>query len=144
MKAGPPVYADANIIIALIENQDKELLQFLRRLNDANGLMYTSEITLTETLVAPLRENNDRLVSRYEDLLSTGDGMAVIPVGRSNSANSRRTAGTVRKPNPGCHPCRLGPRMRTPSSTVLGQAPEGAGRASPGRGLEELSNLEVV
>lgn len=42
-------------------------------LNDREIEVFTSELTLLETLVAPYRENNQNLIAAYETLLTSTD-----------------------------------------------------------------------
>ncbi|RYD29873.1 MAG: PIN domain-containing protein [Sphingomonadales bacterium] len=77
------VYVDANIVIRLIEVGDDEIRSFVEHLQARDGEMITSELTLTEVLVAPLRKTDDGLVKHYEAFLQSGGGVSMIPVSRT-------------------------------------------------------------
>lgn len=77
------VYVDANIVIRLIEVGDDEIRSFVEHLQARDGEMITSELTLTEVLVAPLRRTDDGLVKHYEAFLQSGGGVSMIPVSRT-------------------------------------------------------------
>lgn len=86
-----PVYLDANAIIRLAEYRDRSrVLDFLRRLDEAGVPVVTSEMSLAEVLVVPLREKDDALVRHYEALLVDGEGFLVMPVDRAVLSLSAR------------------------------------------------------
>ena len=63
------LYVDANIVIHLVEHKDdlaKALADLFTAPRVGPPFLVTSELTLTEVLVTPCREGNDRLVYRYE------------------------------------------------------------------------------
>lgn len=76
-------YVDANIVIRLIEIGDDEIRSFVEHLQARDGEMVTSELTLTEVLVAPLRSADEGLVRHYEAFLESGGGVSMIPVSRA-------------------------------------------------------------
>lgn len=75
-------YLDANAVIGAVERDDGlqiSALIDLARLAD----FYTSEITLHEVLVLPLRRGDRRLVEAFSAWFDTGTMLTVVPVSRS-------------------------------------------------------------
>jgi predicted nucleic acid-binding protein len=69
---GPRLYLDANIVIYAFENTD-EISERLRSLIAAasspqHRFLATSELTLAEIVVVPLRNGNRRLIDIYESI----------------------------------------------------------------------------
>jgi len=88
------VYVDAQIIIYSIEkfpNYFSTLEPMWLKLKESEIRLVTSELTLLETLVMPLRQNNTTLVQTYEQLLLSAD-IQLIPV----SQKILRDAATLR------------------------------------------------
>jgi len=88
------VYVDAQIIIYSIEkfpNYFSTLEPMWLKLKEGEIGLVTSELTLLETLVMPLRQNNTTLVQTYEQLLLSAD-IQLIPV----SQKILRDAATLR------------------------------------------------
>lgn len=77
------IYLDTNAIIYAFEhatdlgNRIRSLL-FLEPAE--RRAIVTSELTLAECIVRPMRENNDDLRDRYEDLLSRNDIIETWPI----------------------------------------------------------------
>lgn len=94
---GQRLYLDANAFIQMIEGADES--HSLHVFGDAaKGFieLYTSEFTLAELLVIPLRGHNNRLVVIYEELFASDKLLSVVPVDRSvlrHSAEVRATFG---------------------------------------------------
>lgn len=90
------IYLDANAIIQLVEGEAPELL-FLAEMAAADLIrIYTSELSLAEVLVGPLRKSQNELVNFYEDMLKSDDFIAVLKVDRPilrHSAELRATLG---------------------------------------------------
>lgn len=81
------IYLDTNIFIAAFEQRDP-LSDQLGRLfkagsNRKTRTFVTSELTLSELLVVPLRDGNRTLTSYYVTVLQANDWMHVSPVSRS-------------------------------------------------------------
>lgn len=77
---------DTNIFIHLVEGMAgvRDELQLLAVALDAGKLVAaTSERTIAEALVKPMREGNDRQVRAYRARLSDGGGLSMTPVSRS-------------------------------------------------------------
>ena len=64
------VYLDANFIIRLVESEDNSILFVLEQAAAGNVNLITSELTLAEGLVGPVRESDRRLIRAYEDLFA--------------------------------------------------------------------------
>tara|TARA_R110002020_G_scaffold143866_5_gene316636 strand:- start:522 stop:962 length:441 start_codon:yes stop_codon:yes gene_type:complete len=122
----PAIYLDTNIVIRLIEYRDHEVQSLLTDLHSRQGVVVTSELTLAEVLVVPIKDAQHEMIAHYDSFLTTGDGVIIIPVSRMilrRSAEIRATFGS-RTPDSihvataleaGCH-CFLTAdrRIRTP------------------------------
>src|SRR5688572_24313959 len=82
LMAAPRLYLDANIFILAFENNDdvaRKLLELISLNENAKThFLATSELTLAELMVDPIRKNNDRLIEIYENLTI---GNALIKIG---------------------------------------------------------------
>ena len=82
---GQYIYVDANVIIYAVEGheqfgtQARELLSFIE---NGSATAYTSEFTLAEVLVMPIRRNNQNLVDDYEGLFGGETAISAVPVTR--------------------------------------------------------------
>ena len=76
------VYLDTNAIIRFAESTDTDIIMLFD--DAAAGILklYTSELTLAETLVGPYKTENRRLAEEYETFLQSDDVMTVVPVDR--------------------------------------------------------------
>lgn len=84
MSASPRLYLDTNVFIYATEERSTRsaLLAelFWRSGRRAGGLLTTSELTLAELVVKPLRERDEGLVARYEAMMRTSSWLTVEPV----------------------------------------------------------------
>jgi predicted nucleic acid-binding protein len=83
---GERIYLDANVFIYTLEGFPAFLpllTALFARMDRGELSAVTSELTLAEVLVKPLRSGNDFLRERYEETLKSGGALAVIPVGRA-------------------------------------------------------------
>ncbi|MCV9937649.1 PIN domain-containing protein [Boseaceae bacterium BT-24-1] len=90
------VYLDANAIIRFVETDDDLFDSLLDHTRDGENRLCTSEFTLAEVLVLPLRENNIELLSVYETLFAADNEIDIMPVDRAilrRSAELRATLG---------------------------------------------------
>lgn len=90
-------YLDANAIIRFVETDDDLLGILLERARRGALRLCTSEFTLAEVLVLPIRENNIELLEIYEELFSPGGDIDIVPVDRAilrRSAELRATFGS--------------------------------------------------
>ena len=101
---GLRAYLDANFFIHLAEGFDpvSASVAKLAAMIEAGELAaFTSELTLAETLVVPHRKGDQRLIDLYSDLVSSRDGLTVIPVTRAIwiGAAVERATGPFRLPD---------------------------------------------
>lgn len=82
MGARDPVYLDSNAIIRFVESEEHEITTLFQRAGAEGFRLVTSELTLAEALVVPVRRSDDRLRSTYEDFLRGDDILRVVPVDR--------------------------------------------------------------
>ena len=90
------VYLDANAIIRFVETDDDLFESLLDHIRNGANRLCTSEFTLAEVLVLPLRENDIELLSVYETLFAADSEMDIVPVDRATlrrSAELRATLG---------------------------------------------------
>ena len=102
---GRRAYFDTNVFIYAIEGYPA----YTPLLNVVYGLLEsgeteaaTSEITLAEVLVKPLRDGNPALAGRYQDALQTSAGLTIIPVSRAilvEAAGIRAQRATIPLPD---------------------------------------------
>jgi predicted nucleic acid-binding protein len=85
VRLGTPTsaYLDANVVIQFIEGDNQKLLFLIE--NAASELMrlYTSELTLSEVLVGPLKSGNIRLARIYDEFLTSDEILEVVPIDRA-------------------------------------------------------------
>jgi predicted nucleic acid-binding protein len=78
------LYLDANILILLGEGRDERaaLLTELAAAQPSGETPFlcTSELTLAEVLVKPYRENDDRLITQYENWMVPGGFIEIGPI----------------------------------------------------------------
>jgi predicted nucleic acid-binding protein len=90
------VYLDSNFFIRFVESEDLGLLALFER-QAANLLtICTSELTLAEVLVDPIRLEDQQRARIYEDMLAPGGWVEMVPVDRQilrRSADIRATIG---------------------------------------------------
>jgi predicted nucleic acid-binding protein len=87
MRFFPRVCLDTNVFIALVEDEDETRASLLSELIcrqplDKAPIFCTSEISLAETLVKPLRLQREAVIQRYEDTIQTSYWLDVVPVAR--------------------------------------------------------------
>jgi predicted nucleic acid-binding protein len=90
------VYLDSNFFIRFVESRDDSLLTLFER--EATDLLtlHTSELTLAEVLVEPVKLGDKVLADEYSDFLAGDDTLEVVPISRdilSQSAQVRATIG---------------------------------------------------
>lgn len=72
MSAAPLVYVDSNALIAIVEAGNL-MHDFVECVADGAITLVTSELTLTEVLVKPMRDANADLAQTYERVLGDAD-----------------------------------------------------------------------
>jgi predicted nucleic acid-binding protein len=83
---GDRIYIDANILIYAMEDfpQFSEIAgEVLRNLEEGLFEGVTSELTIAEVLVAPLRKSQHHLVHVYQELLQSGGAFQLVPITRT-------------------------------------------------------------
>ncbi|BDA82664.1 hypothetical protein Sa4125_02060 [Aureimonas sp. SA4125] len=76
----PRVYLDTNAIIAFVEEQHKSLRSIFEMSEKGMCHLVTSQITLAEVLVRPMKEKQDWLIALYEELLHEDRLLDVRPI----------------------------------------------------------------
>ncbi len=79
------IYLDTNFFIYTLENfapAAAAVAKIGAMIQQSEVAAFTSELTLAEVLVVPLRQADQRLVDLYTDLITTRDGLSVVPVTR--------------------------------------------------------------
>jgi predicted nucleic acid-binding protein len=93
---GDTIYIDSAIVIYTLEGNSNYLAALeplWEQFQAGNIELMTSELTLMEVLVQPLKKNNATLVTDYEKLL-TASSIQLLPIDRSilkNAAQLRST-----------------------------------------------------
>jgi len=77
------VYLDANAIIQSIETDGAPLAMLMSHVERGGVSLFTSELSLAEVLVRPLKEGQDQLVELYERLLAPQERLSVLPISRA-------------------------------------------------------------
>jgi len=98
--SGQRVYLDANVFIYALESQGpftRAAQLVLTNVCNRTSVALTSELTLTEVLVIPLRTNNKAAIALYEAFLTDVSKIELLPVTRTVlrlAAELRATNGT--------------------------------------------------
>jgi predicted nucleic acid-binding protein len=82
---GTRLYLDTNVIIYAAEGTaalPASLKGALLRVDAGQLSAVTSELTLAEVLVKPLRDQDAAMIQRYESRLTSGPSLTVAPVSR--------------------------------------------------------------
>jgi predicted nucleic acid-binding protein len=84
MAAVEKVYIDTNVFILAFENRGiaTTLLKQLFTVERGKACFATSELTLSELLVKPFREANNRMIDAYEAVIVRSAWLDVLPVGK--------------------------------------------------------------
>lgn len=77
------IYLDANALIEAVEKEGSTLLRSMTALRSLGYRLVTSELSLAEVLVVPVKINEPELISIYEALLGGTELIEVAPVSRS-------------------------------------------------------------
>jgi predicted nucleic acid-binding protein len=78
-----PIYLDANALIEAVEKEGSNLLRSLATFRSDGITLLTSELSLAEVLVVPMRMGDDDLMGIHESLLGENGLVATIPVDRA-------------------------------------------------------------
>jgi predicted nucleic acid-binding protein len=90
------IYLDANAFISSVEGESDALAFLVGQASAGLVELYTSELTLAEVLVSPLKKAQLELVELYELMLVSDDTLSVVPVDRDilrRSADIRAALG---------------------------------------------------
>lgn len=77
------VYIDTNVFITAMEGEGdtREMLPDLFLVDSSRAPIFvTSELTFSELVVKPYKEQNDQLIDQYQNLILTSDWLNVVPV----------------------------------------------------------------
>lgn len=83
---GSRIYFDANIIVYIIEGFQpyRQILdQFLTDIDQGRWIACTSELTIAEVLVKPIREENEFIANTYREFLYNSSTLQIIPIDRT-------------------------------------------------------------
>lgn len=81
-----PIYFDTNVFIYSIEAHDDYLPvinRLFKQIYDQKIQVVTSEITLAECLVKPVKDGNEEAIQHYENSIKNNDMLLVKPITRS-------------------------------------------------------------
>ena len=101
---GDHVYLDANLFIYAVEGFHKYAAlcdRIFRSIEEMKIHAVTSELTLAEVLVLPLRNGDTRTIALYEDLIKDRFDLKIAPVSRAvlRSAAAIRAASGLKLPD---------------------------------------------
>lgn len=74
------IYLDANALIDAVERQDSRLAETLANLDARGWVLLTSQMSLAEILVVPIKEERTELIAIYDDLLGPDRLVRTVPV----------------------------------------------------------------
>lgn len=77
------VYIDTNVFIMAMEGEEatREMLPGLFLVESSRAPVFvTSELTFSELVVKPYKEQNDPLIDQYQNLILTSDWLSVAPI----------------------------------------------------------------
>jgi predicted nucleic acid-binding protein len=83
---GQRVYTDANIVIYAVEGFVAYLDQIrvlMTAMNTGEIAIVTSELTLAEVLVKPLKDQNPAIQQAYKTFLAPTPALEVVPISRA-------------------------------------------------------------
>ncbi|MBI2760506.1 MAG: PIN domain-containing protein [Chloroflexi bacterium] len=115
-RLGRVVYLDTNVVIYIIEGYARyeTVLRTLLAAMDTRDIMaVTSELTVAEVLVKPLRDGNRRVQHAYQAFLQPSAALRLVPIDRPllENAAALRAARSVKLPDAihlataGAHQC---------------------------------------
>jgi predicted nucleic acid-binding protein len=96
---GQRVYTDANIVIYAVEGFAAYLDQIralMTAMNTGEITTVTSELTLAEVLVKPLKDQNPTIQQAYKTFLSPTPALEVVPIGRDILEEAAQWRATTR------------------------------------------------
>ncbi len=87
---GATAYLDTNIVIAFVETDRWDLLDVFDMAAAHQSRLVTSDLTLAEVLVKPMKEGLDLMIDVYKAFLTSGDVLTVAPIGQDVLAEAAR------------------------------------------------------
>jgi predicted nucleic acid-binding protein len=95
MVAATKIYLDANVFISTIERRFSQeicdgLTELMMRPGRKSPFIVTSELTFSEVLVRPMREEDADLVAIYENIIVDGPVLSVGPINRETLFHASR------------------------------------------------------
>ena len=100
------IYLDTNVFVVAVEGEETDVRSAIWRLFAAGAskgaALVTSELSMAELLVKPLQLELNALAAIYSDLLSDGDGFAMVPVSRDiliRAAHIRKDDKAIKLPD---------------------------------------------
>lgn len=76
------IYLDSNPIIRFVESEEDNVTALVLAAFRKDIQLVTSELTLAEVLVVPVRDADSHLIETYEALLQNDDLLTVVPIDR--------------------------------------------------------------
>lgn len=77
------VYLDTNAFIRFMESEETHVINLFEMAGPGIVDLYTSELTLAEVLVSPLRDDDQKLVDAYDDFIGSDETLTVVPISRN-------------------------------------------------------------
>jgi len=101
---GQRVYFDTNIVIYAVEgfaDYADQIQALLGAMNTGEIVAVTSELTLAETLVKPLKDQNPTTQQAYRRFLTSTVAFEIVPISRDilEAAAQWRTTSTLKLPD---------------------------------------------
>src|ERR1700741_3792256 len=96
-EVGRRVYLDTNIVIYAIEgfaDFAAQIQALLQALDDAQIVAVTSELTLAEALIKPLKDQNQAGQEAYQKFLTSTAALQVVPISREILEEAARLRST--------------------------------------------------
>lgn len=94
------VYLDANALISFVENDQDKVVGVFDMVGPGMAELFTSELSLSEVLVGPLRQGDDTLAAIYEEFLVSDETLSVIPITRDILRQSARLRASLGNKTP--------------------------------------------
>lgn len=79
---GTRIYLDANVLIEFVERADAGLARLVSDARAGRIALVTSELTLAEVIVVPMRDGASGLLAQYRDLFEQPELIECAPITR--------------------------------------------------------------
>ena len=96
---GHRVYLDSNIVIYAVEgfpNYADQIQALLEAMDTGEIIAVTSELTLAETLIKPMKDQNLAIQQAYRTFLTPTTAMEIIPISRVILEDAARLRATTK------------------------------------------------